>query len=176
MRQLLTTAIALTFAAGMAVTAQAQGVGHPAAATSPNYYGHAYNEGGMHYMSRAMIRRAQWRLRQQGLYRGRIDGVMGPATSAALRSYQRENGLRQTANLDPMTRDRLLGNRTAGYGASGAASPNMPEGTYSRGDSSPSPRLGPTPNGGMAPPAGAGVPSGNALPGASGGAGMGSGR
>ncbi len=37
----------------------------------------------------------------------RVDGMWGPATAAALRHYQRQNGLQVTSQLDQATRTRL---------------------------------------------------------------------
>lgn len=42
---------------------------------------------------------AQDRLQQQGYYHGRIDGVLGPATSRAVARYQSDHGLRVTGRL-----------------------------------------------------------------------------
>ncbi|MEW6213010.1 MAG: peptidoglycan-binding protein [Acidobacteriota bacterium] len=54
-----------------------------------------------------MIRRAQEALRDNGYYEGQIDGVMSPRTSAALKTYQKENNLPETGDLDPETAKRL---------------------------------------------------------------------
>ena len=45
----------------------------------------------------------QQKLQQQGLYSGRVDGVWGPATEAAVRSYQQQQNLNATGKLDPDT-------------------------------------------------------------------------
>jgi Putative peptidoglycan binding domain/PRC-barrel domain len=49
------------------------------------------------------IRTAQRQLRERGYYSGSVDGVMGPATEAALRAFQRDRGLKATGRLDPVT-------------------------------------------------------------------------
>jgi peptidoglycan hydrolase-like protein with peptidoglycan-binding domain len=54
-----------------------------------------------------MIRRAQVALKEQGYYEGQADGVMSPRTSNSLKTYQRENGLQQTGDLDPATANKL---------------------------------------------------------------------
>jgi peptidoglycan hydrolase-like protein with peptidoglycan-binding domain len=46
-------------------------------------------------------------LRSQGLYPGPIDGVRGPATSRAVRAFQRREGLRVDGVVGPRTRARL---------------------------------------------------------------------
>ena len=69
-------------------------------------------------LSRSEIREAQQQLRNQGLYRGRIDGILGPETKQALGLFQKNNGLSQTATLDQQTMDKLLGNAGVGQGSS----------------------------------------------------------
>lgn len=61
-----------------------------------------------------MIRRAQQALKEQGYYEGQVDGVLGPRTSNALRTYQREHGLAETGKLDPETARSLgiIGDRS----------------------------------------------------------------
>jgi peptidoglycan hydrolase-like protein with peptidoglycan-binding domain len=61
-------------------------------------------------MSRTEIIDVQQKLQADNLYHGKIDGMLGPETRRALADYQRQNGLRVTANLDRQTRDSLLGN------------------------------------------------------------------
>jgi peptidoglycan hydrolase-like protein with peptidoglycan-binding domain len=63
---------------------------------------------GMH-MSRAEITDVQQKLQADNLYSGKIDGMLGPETRRAIADYQKQNGLRVTANLDRQTRDSLLG-------------------------------------------------------------------
>ncbi len=53
------------------------------------------------------IRQAQERLKEAGLYPGKIDGIPGPMTQKALRQYQRAEGLRVTGRLDDPTRKSL---------------------------------------------------------------------
>jgi peptidoglycan hydrolase-like protein with peptidoglycan-binding domain len=67
-------------------------------------------------VSRADVQQIQQKLQQQGLYHGKIDGLVGPDTKQALRAYQRENGLPATATLDPQTLSSLNGG--AGVGSS----------------------------------------------------------
>lgn len=57
--------------------------------------------------SAEMIRRAQVAMRDQGYYEGPLDGLMSPRTSNSLKTYQRENSLPQTGDLDPATADKL---------------------------------------------------------------------
>ena len=60
-------------------------------------------------MSQPDIEQAQQQLKAQGLYRGAIDGVVGPETEHALMRFQHQNGLPETAALDQQTMDRLNG-------------------------------------------------------------------
>ena len=56
---------------------------------------------------RAAVERAQKALKQAGHDPGSIDGVMGARTSAALRDYQKKQGLTATGQLDDATRVKL---------------------------------------------------------------------
>ncbi|HWB52020.1 MAG TPA: peptidoglycan-binding protein [Stellaceae bacterium] len=64
--------------------------------------------------SQSQILQAQEQLKTAGLYRGAVDGVMGPETQTALMKFQREQGLPETAQLDQQTLSRLSGGGTAG--------------------------------------------------------------
>ena len=70
-------------------------------------------------LSRADMRQIQEKLRADGFYHGRIDGLDGRGTQLALRTYQRRNGLSVTGTPDPQTLSRLQ-MTTAGVGASTA--------------------------------------------------------
>ena len=59
---------------------------------------------------RSEVRQAQQQLRQDHLYRGRIDGIVGSETRQAVQRYQRKNGLPVTAQLDQDTMNSLMGN------------------------------------------------------------------
>ena len=64
------------------------------------------------------IRWAQVELRNRRLYDGSLDGIVGPETKRAVDQFQRDNGLKRTAVLDPQTLDVLLGNPGIGQGSS----------------------------------------------------------
>jgi peptidoglycan hydrolase-like protein with peptidoglycan-binding domain len=49
------------------------------------------------------LNRVQDRLRQVGAYSGRVDGIWGPDSQAALERYQQRNGLQVTGQLNPAT-------------------------------------------------------------------------
>ncbi|HUC10177.1 MAG TPA: peptidoglycan-binding domain-containing protein [Stellaceae bacterium] len=64
------------------------------------------------------IRWAQLELRYRGLYKGSLDGVMGPQTKRGLAQFQKNNGLDQTASLDAQTWEALTGSPDIGQGTS----------------------------------------------------------
>jgi peptidoglycan hydrolase-like protein with peptidoglycan-binding domain len=64
-----------------------------------------------------MVRDAQIALRDAGYQPGRIDGVMGPTTQAAIREFQASYGLPQTGRLDEPTQRQLFAARTPQSGS-----------------------------------------------------------
>ena len=58
----------------------------------------------------------QERLQQQGTYRGHVDGVWGPGTEAAVRSYQQQHNLNPTGKLDVDTLSSLNLGTSRDYG------------------------------------------------------------
>lgn len=69
--------------------------------------------------SQSQIMQAQQQLKSEGLYRGSVDGIMGPETQTALSRFQREQGLPETSQLDQQTLGRLSGGGST-TGATGA--------------------------------------------------------
>lgn len=61
----------------------------------------------MHATSATKVKEAQQALQQAGLYKGKVDGKFGPQTKAAVKEFQKENGLKQTAHLDSATMKKL---------------------------------------------------------------------
>ena len=51
----------------------------------------------------AEVRQAQLVLQQQGSYTGKVDGLPGPATQAAVQLYQQSHGLEASGAVDPAT-------------------------------------------------------------------------
>lgn len=100
-RQILTTASVIAFGVGLTLAGTTQ-------ANAWNRHA-AMHSSGMH-MSRAEISDVQQKLQADSLYNGKIDGMLGPQTRRAIAQYQKQNGMRVTANLDQQTRDSLLGN------------------------------------------------------------------
>lgn len=54
-------------------------------------------------LSQDMVQQVQTRLQQQGMYRGSVDGQWGPATEAAVCSYQQQHDINATGQLDTAT-------------------------------------------------------------------------
>jgi peptidoglycan hydrolase-like protein with peptidoglycan-binding domain len=98
-RQILATAAVIALGAGLSV-----------AGTTP---ADAWSQSGMHsrmtHVSRADVRDIQQKLQADNLYQGKIDGKLGRQSRRAIAEYQKQNGLRVTANLDRQTKDSLLG-------------------------------------------------------------------
>ncbi|MEM6433429.1 MAG: peptidoglycan-binding domain-containing protein, partial [Cyanobacteria bacterium P01_D01_bin.115] len=67
------------------------------------------------------VQSLQNRLGQLGYYEGAADGVFNPATSAALKAFQQNNGLVGTGILDPLTEERLLDRDAVPANIDGAA-------------------------------------------------------
>jgi peptidoglycan hydrolase-like protein with peptidoglycan-binding domain len=75
------------------------------------------------------IRWAQVELRDKGLYKGSLDGILGPATKRALGQFQKNNGMGQTASLDAHTWEALTGDPSIGQGSSMPAAPERTGGS-----------------------------------------------
>jgi peptidoglycan hydrolase-like protein with peptidoglycan-binding domain len=84
----------------------------PGSMTTPSYNSQAAN------VNPKTIKQAQRELKSDGLYKGAIDGRMGPEMRTAVRHYQEENGLKTTAMLDEETLQSLLHHQTNGYNQS----------------------------------------------------------
>ena len=73
--------------------------------------------------SSADIRQAQQALKDKGQDPGPIDGIHGPRTSAALRSYQKTENIKVTGRLDSETRSHLMGQPSSSATTTPSASP-----------------------------------------------------
>jgi peptidoglycan hydrolase-like protein with peptidoglycan-binding domain len=60
------------------------------------------------------IKKAQQKLQSEGLYNGKLDGIDGKATQAALKTFQKKDQLRQTGRLDEQTEAKLGLNEGSG--------------------------------------------------------------
>lgn len=82
------------------------GYWYPAYGYDPYYSNYAYSEPIYGYNNLApgqVLENVQLALRDQGYYRGAVDGLIGPQTRAALAAYQRDHGLVVTAAVDEPT-------------------------------------------------------------------------
>jgi peptidoglycan hydrolase-like protein with peptidoglycan-binding domain len=75
------------------------------------------------------IRWAQVELRDKGLYKGSLDGILGPETKRALGQFQENNGMGRTASLDAHTWEALTGDPGIGQGSSMPAAPERTGGS-----------------------------------------------
>jgi len=85
--------------------------GSAAAASQPSRAGSARGMAGSGSsgVDRSQVKQAQQALQSQGLYQGKVDGVLGPETKQALKEFQQKNGLKQTGSLDQRTLAALGG-------------------------------------------------------------------
>lgn len=72
------------------------------AASQQQQYTSAHDERALR-LNAGQIRDIQRRLRSEGYYRGRIDGIIGPGTRKALRTWQHANGLNASGYIDSIT-------------------------------------------------------------------------
>lgn len=86
------------------------------------------------------IRWAQVELRYRGLYKGSLDGVIGPQTKRALTEFQQNNGLNGTASLDAQTWEALTSSPGIAQGSS--SMPSDADRSGSMTNSSPASDLG----------------------------------
>jgi peptidoglycan hydrolase-like protein with peptidoglycan-binding domain len=64
--------------------------------------------------SSSNVRQAQEALQDQGLYKGQVDGKLGPQTKHAIAQFQKQKGLKQTAQLDEPTLNDLQNGAMSG--------------------------------------------------------------
>lgn len=83
-------------------------------------------------MAPSTLRQVQTALKQQGLYRGRVDGRWGPQTEHGVMAYQQKNGLQASGQLDQATLSAMnIGgssssmNMGAGGGSMGSSGGSM---------------------------------------------------
>ena len=58
-------------------------------------------------LSHQTVRQIQTALKQNGDYRGRVDGVWGPMTQNGVSQFQQKNGMQATGSLDEQTLQAL---------------------------------------------------------------------
>jgi len=77
--------------------------------------------------SKSEIKQAQEQLKAAGMYKGKVDGNMGPETKQAISQFQQQKGLDQTGKLDQQTLSAMSNNNAgANSGASGYGSSTTP--------------------------------------------------
>jgi|GEM_PF-2033498 len=78
------------------------GYGYPYYSSYPYGYGSYARPRAVVYANTdgSIVLAVQRRLARAGYYRGAIDGVIGPGTRSAIRSYERANGLRIDGRID----------------------------------------------------------------------------
>ena len=78
------------------------GYGYPYYSPSPYRYGYYARPREVVYANTdgSIVAAVQRRLARAGYYRGMIDGVIGPGTRSAIRSYERAHGLRVDGQID----------------------------------------------------------------------------
>jgi peptidoglycan hydrolase-like protein with peptidoglycan-binding domain len=73
---------------------------------------------------RDAVMQAQQKLQSDGLYKGKVDGIMGPRTKQAVMAFQKQSGLKQTGMLDQQTMAQLSSSSGSGQGsATGTSTP-----------------------------------------------------
>jgi len=77
-------------------------------------------------MDRGDTKNAQQALQAKGYNPGPIDGVHGPRTSAALRDYQKAEGLKVTGQMDADTRAKLMASGPATTSPSASTTTTTP--------------------------------------------------
>ena len=68
-------------------------------------------------LTQETTQQVQERLQQQGIYHGRVDGMWGPGTESAVRSYQQQHSLNATGKLDVDTLSSLKLGTNQNYGS-----------------------------------------------------------
>ena len=83
---------------------------YPAYGYDPYYNSYSYDEpiyGDQDVNPGQLIANVQTELQRLGYYRYAVDGLMGPATRAAIANFQRDNGLPMTSAIDRPTLQTL---------------------------------------------------------------------
>jgi peptidoglycan hydrolase-like protein with peptidoglycan-binding domain len=88
-------------------------------------------------LSQTEIQQLQQQLKGAGLYRGSVDGEMGPETKQAISKFQQQHGLNQTGVVDQHTLSALSTNQ-GGAGSRMGTSGAQPSGASSAGNPNPS--------------------------------------
>ena len=139
MKHVLSGAVALAFGLGVAISAQAQNANTnrapaqtPAATQQHRTTGPAQmRQSHVNYPKshKQMVKEAQTRLKQAGLYNGKIDGKWGARSRQALAQFGKQHNLPVGSKLNRSTFAALMSTPTSGVGSStphqtGSGQPN----------------------------------------------------
>jgi len=114
---------------GPGASGPSSGTGTMGQAPKAGAMGHSFTHAAAMHRSATQIKQAQAALKQEGLYKGKVDGKLGPRTKSALAQFQKQNGLKQTAQLDAPTVGKLKeGGATSGGGMPSGGGGTMPSG------------------------------------------------
>ena len=58
-------------------------------------------------VSSATVKAVQQALAKDGLFKGKVDGMIGPVTTNAVKAFQKKNGLKADGIIGPMTLKKL---------------------------------------------------------------------
>ncbi|MHB1545547.1 MAG: peptidoglycan-binding domain-containing protein [bacterium] len=58
-------------------------------------------------ISSATVKAVQQALAKDGLFKGKVDGMIGPVTTNAVKAFQKKNGLKADGIIGPMTLKKL---------------------------------------------------------------------
>jgi len=73
-------------------------------------------------LSREQLKKVQTALKNQGLYKGKIDGIFGKLTNSAVKQFQQKNGLSATGTIDAATEAKITASAVSAVPSRGAAS------------------------------------------------------
>jgi len=73
-------------------------------------------------LSREQLKKVQTALKNQGLYKGKIDGIFGKLTNSAVKQFQQKNGLSATGTIDAATEAKITALAASAVPSRGAAS------------------------------------------------------
>jgi len=115
------TALAAVLAVGTMGTGLAAGYGQQGAQQQPSQQQSSSQS--QSSQNQQHVREVQQKLMQEGHDVGSIDGQFGPKTEAALRSYQQEEGLQATGQIDEQTLQKLgIASSSQSSGSTGSSS------------------------------------------------------
>ena len=124
-------AFALAIAPVGAVYAQTSSATH---SQTPTMTEQSQTSQGEMHLSKTQAKQVQQQLKSAGLYKGTVDGEMGPEMKQAVSQFQQQNGLNQTGVVDQQTFAALSNNQGSSNNQNQdtAPTPNTPTPNTSR--------------------------------------------